>query len=485
MPRRTVGPPERGSAPGGGLDLLRVPVLGALLRRRRVGQFALLAVAAVLVIHGFLGPQLAPKNLATLAVWVHYRGLLVLALLVVGNVFCTACPIMLARDGLRRFVTPRFAWPRALRGKTPAVLLLVGVLFGYELWDWWGSPAATAGLIVGYFAAALLVDGLFTGASFCKSVCPIGQFNFAGSALSPFEVRAKDAAVCDGCSGHECLTGAPATPSAPAARGCEMGLFVPSKAGNMDCTFCMDCVRACPEDNVALASRAPGVELSEDVSGSGVGRLSGRRDLSLLALVFVFGALANAFGMVSPVYALQRTIAYALGTTSEAAVLGVLFTSLLVVEPVLLLGVAAWASRRAMPGRPSLTSVAARFVHGLVPLGVGVWAAHYGFHFLTGLWTIVPVAQSAAADTGFAFLGEPTWGLGGLTERAVQPIETGLLLLGWLGSLMVLHRIGTREAPGAARAATLPWAVLATLLFAAALWLMAQPMEMRGTFLDG
>jgi hypothetical protein len=30
-----------------------------------------------------------------------------------------------------------------------------------------------------------------------------------------------------------------------------------------------------------------------------------------------------------------------------------------------------------------------------------------------------------------------------------------------------------------------PWAVLLALLFAAAIWLMGQPMEMRGTFLMG
>ena len=31
-------------------------------------------------------------------------------------------------------------------------------------------------------------------------------------------------------------------------RGCELALVQPRKVGNMDCTFCMDCVRACPHD---------------------------------------------------------------------------------------------------------------------------------------------------------------------------------------------------------------------------------------------
>ena len=48
----------------------------------------------------------------------------------------------------------------------------------------------------------------------------------------------------------------------------------------------------------------------------------------MLAALFTFGALLNAFGMVSPVYALQDWLAGALGTTSEGAVLGTLFTAL-------------------------------------------------------------------------------------------------------------------------------------------------------------
>lgn len=469
-------------------DLLRTPVIGALLRRRRLWQVALLVLSALLVLHGLLGPQLAPKNLSTLLVWVHYRGMLLVALLLLGNLMCLACPMMLVRDGARKLVRPFLSWPRALRGKRVGIAALVAVLFCYELFDWWGSPWATAWLILGYFAAAVLVDVVFRGASFCKSVCPIGQFNFVASALSPFEVRARDTAVCDGCRGHECITGtSPAPASTPqiAGRGCELGLFVPEKVGNMDCTLCLDCVRACPEDNVVLASQLPGAELFEARSSAGVGRRGERGDLALLALVFTFGALLNAFGMVSPVYALQRSIAEALGTSSEAAVLGILFVALLVVEPVLLLGAAAALCRRALPERRSLVDVVVRFAHGLVPLGVGVWAAHYGFHFLTGLWTFVPVAQKTVAELGVALLGEPKWGVGGLSESIVQPIELGLLLLGTAGSMLVCWRIAQREAPARPLAAFAPWGTLVVLLLVAAIWLLAQPMEMRGTFLGG
>ena len=38
----------------------------------------------------------------------------------------------------------------------------------------------------------------------------------------------------------------------------------------------------------------------------------------------------------------------------------------------------------------ALVPLAARYSYALVPLGLGMWLAHYGFHFFTGILTIVP-----------------------------------------------------------------------------------------------
>ena len=85
------------------MDILRWPIAGAFLRwrhSRSLAQSLLLVVAAVLVVHGLRGPQFGPANLATVATWNHYRGLLVLTLLAAGNLFCFGCPMILVRDGL-------------------------------------------------------------------------------------------------------------------------------------------------------------------------------------------------------------------------------------------------------------------------------------------------------------------------------------------------------------------------------------------------
>jgi len=472
----------------GGRDILNVPVLGGFLRWRHARltlQLVLGSLALIVVLHGFLGPDLAPKNLATLLTWVHYRGLLVVTLLAVGNLFCMGCPLLLPRELARRFFRPTRRFPRVLRRKWVAVVAFVGVLFAYEAWDLWGDPRWTAALIVAFLGAALAIDASYRGAPFCKYVCPIGQFNFLTSMLSPFEVRAKDSATCAGCSTKDCIRGArePERRDHVTQRGCELALFLPRKTGNLDCTFCLDCIHACPHDNVAIATRVPGEELMVDSVRSGIGRLTRRLDLGVLVVLFAFGALLNAFGMVPPVYALQREIASALGTDSPALVLGVLFVVSLVVLPAVALSLTAWAALRSFRAQHVMPHLR-RMVWSLVPLGVGVWTAHYLFHFLTGLWTFIPVAQSAAADLGHSFLGEPNWGRGGLHARLVQPIELGFLVLGLVGSLAVAAQLARADVgESKARTAFAPWAILHATLFAAAVWLLQQPMEMRGTFL--
>src|SRR5262245_10324317 len=164
-------------------------------------------MAAAVVLHGLLGPQLAPRNLATVLTSIHWRGLLIVALLAAGNLFCTGCPMMLARDVGRRFYHPALRWPRWLRGKWIAIALLVLVLFAYELFDLWSLPRATAWLVLGYFALALVIDVLFAGATFCKHLCPIGQFNFTASAMSPTELTVSNVATCRTCRTADCIKG--------------------------------------------------------------------------------------------------------------------------------------------------------------------------------------------------------------------------------------------------------------------------------------
>jgi ferredoxin len=471
-------------------DLLRTPILGKVLSHRQsrlLLQIPLLLLSVAMVLHGLLGPTLAPKNLATTLSWVHFRGVLVLLMLIAGNFFCFACPFMLARQMARRFFRPKRNWPRILRSKWLSLALFVLVLFTYELFDLWSSPWWTAWLIIAYFVGALLVDCVFKHASFCKYVCPIGQFNYVASTISPLEVKVRDQSACIDCRTKDCIRGRRDSHRSLhiIQRGCELGLFQPAKIGNMDCTFCLDCVYACPHDNVGIISRMPASELMTDPPRSGVGYFSRRKDLSALVTVFTFGALLNAFGMVSPVYALQRWLAGLLHLQREAPGLGLIFVFFLVVEPLLLIGLAAWLSKKWGGAQEAIIPLTMRYSYGLVPLGFAVWLSHYSFHFLTGIFTFIPVMQSALASIGLPILGEPYWTLVGIPQSAAYPLELGFLGLGLIGSLLVSYRLTDESSAQRTGLAFAPWAGLCVLLWVAAMWLMSQPMEMRGNFMGG
>jgi ferredoxin len=482
-----ISPTVPTSAAPEGTDVLRWPVIGSFLRWRHARtslQLVLLAVAAVIVIHGFVGPDIASANLATVLTWVHYRGLLVIALLAAGNFFCTGCPIVRTRDWARRLHAPSLHWPSRLRGKWIAAGLFAAVLFAYELFDLWALPGGTAYLVLGYFVAAIGIDTVFIGASFCKHVCPIGQFNFVASTVSPLELRIRDAGTCASCSTADCIKGRRSVeaPMRVLQRGCELGLFLPAKVGNIDCTFCLDCVQACPHDNVALASRAPGLELVETARRSGIGRLTDRPDIALLVVLFVFGAMMNAFAMTQPVYRVEGWLTALTGGASEAVVLGILFVFGLGLMPAVLLGAAAAGTGAFVaPQRQPVFATAVRYVFALVPFGLGVWLAHYGFHLLTGALVVVPVTQSAALDLlGWPALGEPLWRLAGMRPGSVFPIQLGFMLLGTAGSLGLVHLISLQDYPERPARASAPWVAILALLAAAAVWVLLQPMEMRG-----
>jgi ferredoxin len=449
-------------------------------------QAVLVLIAGFIIFDGLIGPQQAPKNLATVSAWVHYRGFAVLALLVIGNLFCMACPFMLPRE-IGRWLGAKLELqsqvPRRFRNKWLAAILLILFFFWYEWFDLWASPWLTAWIVLGYFLAAFVVDTFFQGAAFCKYICPLGQFNFFGSLVSPAEIKIRDAQTCASCQTKDCIAGNRRT----GQRGCELWLFQEKKAGNMDCTFCLDCVYACPHDNIGFIARVPTSELWTDPRRAGLGRFSRRWDLVALIVVLIFGAYLNAFGMITPVYALQQAISTWLNTGAEWPSLLIIFGVGFLILPALLLMFTAFFSRL-LSGRPeSLSLIIRRFTYGLTPLAFGMWLSHYAFHFLTGALTLIPVVQSFLNDSGLN-VGDPWWHLGPVTPvEWLFPIQTIFLYLGLFGSLVVGFQIAIDhyKVRHIALRAFLPWGILCLLMLLAAFWIMLQPMEMRGTIFQG
>lgn len=474
-----------------GFDALRIPLIGQFVKSRHARlamQAPMFLLAVILIADGLRGPQVAPMNLAGVLPWIHWRGLLILSLLALGNVFCMACPFMLPRTVARRWIAARWNWPRRLRSKWIAVGLLGLFLWAYEAFSLWDSPWWTAWIAIGYFVAAAAIDGLFRGAAFCKYVCPIGQFNFVQSLMSPLEIKVREPARCASCATKECIRGG-IDAGGRKVSGCELNLFQPRKSSNMDCTFCTDCIRSCPHDNIGILIAPPGKELWHDPLRSGIGRFGRRTDIAALVLILVFGAFANAAGMVGPVVEWEQELQTKLQLASPLAIVSGFYLLTIVALPLLLVASAAAIGRRFGELDYGLLRTATRYSFALVPLGFSMWLAHYSFHLFSSYDTVIPATQRFAADMGLSLLGSPRWSCSccrpvsdWLPRLEILFLDCGLLL-----SLYTAFRIARSRTSrmSSAVAASLPWALLIGLLFAAGVWIVLQPMQMRGMMPGG
>ncbi len=486
-----------------GFDLLRLPLLRRLARfkyARLMLQLPLLLLALFVILDGLTGRQVAPRNVATTAVWLHYRGLVVIALAIFGNAFCAACPLMLTRGPsrwLKRLLPRTFAWPKALRNKWFVILLLVPYFVSYEVFDLWASPWLTAWLAIGYFGAALAVDTLFPAGTFCRFVCPLGNFNFTLATVSPTQIVAVDPDVCRSCEHKPCLHGrethvtSPRTGEAafiPLAEitnpngtgyfpGCETDLFVPTITSNMDCTYCFNCVRACPYDNVALSVRAPGREL-----GRAPWARRGRTAALALGVLLAYWGVMNALAMITPFYDLVGRLAAFLGTRNEALLLSVMYAAVTLTGAVTTLA-SSWLADRAGGKRSTPLQAFRRWGYVVVALGFSFWAAHYLFHFLTGALAIVPVFEHFFEYRGW--LLDPNWRLAQMVPtRWLFPIQAFVSATYTAVALFVAARIALRDF-GQRKWVLALWPMMLYVLLFTALQLiiLAQPMEMRGTVL--
>ncbi len=465
------------------LDVLRMSVAGRFLRSRygrQLLQAGSLVIAVMVILHGLFGHQMGSMNLAGVVVWNVVRALGVLVLIFAGNLFCMACPFMLPRELGHRLGLAKLHWPPWLRVKWIAAALMVVFFWSYERYALWDNPARTAWLLIAYFAAAFLIDTFFRGASFCRYVCPIGQFNFLGSLLSPTELNVRSHSTCASCATRDCIKGN------AQQRGCEYDLYLPQKQGNINCTLCMDCVKACPHDNIGLFARPVARDILSDPLRSSVRRLSGRVDIAVVALVLVFSSFANAAAMVAPGSALLSWLG------RRAPVLDSAGGSIAAVFAIAVLLIAVvWIVARAMRwagAQLSTKRIFCRFSLALLPLGMGMWAAHLLFHLLTSAPALWPVTQQAAHDFGLGLLGSPQWMISspfsgnGLLQLQLCFLDAGLLLtlyLGWRIAGQVSRGIGR------ATAVLLPWAVSVSILYALGIWLLTEPMQMHGAIMMG
>lgn len=450
-------------------DLMRLPMVRWMLVSRwpqLVIRAVLLGMFVFVILAGWFGTPVGSRNFGIIGVWIAWWALLILlAVPLMGRGWCNICPIPMPGEwlqngavlgppeaGVRRSQGRR--WPRALRGtwlQSGAFVLLA--LFSAVVLT---QPRVTAVLLALLLLVAIGTSLLFERRSFCRHLCPVGGFIGLYSQLSPVEVRVKDTAICARHTEKTCYLGS------RDGYGCPWNVFPGGMVKNTYCGMCMECLRTCPLDNIAVNLRRCGADLAEP---------RGRKlDEAFKALIMVASAIVYSAVMLGP-WSWLKTAAYSIGSTRW---LGYALLFLLVTLGVVpgLFYLATWSGKMLSGSVLTVRQSFVRFAYSLVPLGLAAWIG-FSLSFVFANWSYVWPVLSDPMGWG--------WNLFGTSDVQWTPYFTGVLpllqvlvLLGglaWAGT--VTRRLATEG--GSSRQAVqeaLPVMLFHFLVTVGMLWLL-------------
>jgi hypothetical protein len=158
---------------------------------------------------------------------------------------------------------------------------------------------------------------------------------------------------------------------------------------------------------------------------------------------------------------------------------------MVLIPGLLVLGAGA-ASRKSGKISVPLAQLISDFAMTLVPLGFGVWIAHLVFHLFTGSHTPIPVIQRVASSLNMPVFGKPDWAIHSWAFPQLLDFEIVILEVGLLGSLYAAWQVARRYGIATGRSWLIfaPWSLLDLLFFVVAIWIVFQPMDMRGTMMS-
>jgi len=472
--RRT--PAAAGQSPR--LDLAGFPALGRLFRWPPLLFLVRLPLAVLFVgviLAGLLGEQSPGRNLATITVWTVWWAALPFLALAFGKLWCAVCPWQALADWAVRLrlwratdrpVTFGLAIPPWLRSLWPAIVLFL-VLTWLELgYGVTLSPRATAYLGLAMLFLSLYAGLIFARGAFCRYGCLVGAITGIYATFAPVELRGRDRAICRGCSGRDCFYGN------SLGNPCPTSQYLGGMDRSSSCLLCLECVRSCPEDNVAVSLRPIASELAA-LPRAG-------RDEAWLALMLV--GLTTFHGFVMTPWWGQMA-----GAVEARAGLGPIATFTILMAAAVALPIAAYAGVAALARRwggagadVSRAAPFIQFAYALLPVAFFYHLAHNSGHLFLEGGALVP-ALSDPLGWGWNLFGTADVLPGPLLAGpGLLVLQVACLVLGQAYAGLVAVRVSRRLFRGGHPVrALVPVLAFSLILSAVNLWLLGQPMEMR------
>jgi polyferredoxin len=441
-------PAASGAEPGFRIDLFKkVPLLKRLVKMRAFQFLIILPNAAfflLFILAGIFGTPVGNRNIIIVFIWILWWFALIAVMVpFASRVWCTMCPLPFLGEWAQRLalVKVRPGKTAGLKNKMYGLnkrwpkkfshiwLQHIGFLalctFSAMLVT---RPIVTAGVLLGLVVLAIVLGLLYRQRTFCMYICPVSGFLSLYSMSSMIELRNKDGEVCKKCKTKACRMGN------EDGWACPWFLYMGRLDRNNYCGLCMECVKACPNDNIAMNARP----FAADTRIKGYDEAW--KGFIMLALAMAYSViLLGPFGTVKDWANVTETGQW----RGFLIYTGILWCSALVVVPAVFYGftrLAKWSA-----GNPDVKTkqVFLGYSFVLVPLGLLAWIAFsFPLLFVNGSYIL------AVASDPFGW----GWDLFGTAHTPWTPvipeylvyIQIPLLALGLYFALRRGYKIGLR-----------------------------------------
>ena len=391
------------------IELTRSPFIKNALKNRypQLAVFIVMLIGYIFaILAGLIGTPVGSHNFSIVFVWIAWWAILILvAVPFFGRGWCAVCPIPLPGEWLQRgaVLNPPDKRPKWLNLRVPKMFrniwlqnisFLLLALFSSVLLT---TPNITGIVLAAMLFAAIGLSTVFERRAFCRYLCPVGGFIGLYSQTAPIELRVKDKQVCVKCEGKPCYNGS------QAGYGCPWDVFPGGLTKNTYCGLCMECIRTCPHDNIAINLRPFSADLAKP---------STRMDEAFKAFIMLGSAMIYAGVLLGP-WGAFKDAAYNVGSSAWFAYAIIFLAIIFVILPgFFTLGILQTKSN--LPLKQRFASLAT----ALIPLGLMFWVA-FSLSFVLTNASYILAALSDPLGLG--------WDLLGTASVAWQPMLTSIL----------------------------------------------------------
>lgn len=439
------------------IELTRIPFIKNALKSRypQLAVFIVMLIGYIFaILAGLIGTPVGSHNFSIVFVWIAWWAILILvAVPFLGRGWCAVCPIPLPGEWLQRgaILNPPDKRPKWLNLRVPKMFrniwlqnisFLLLALFSSILLT---TPNITGIVLAAMLFAAIGLSTVFERRAFCRYLCPVGGFIGLYSQTAPIELRIKDKQICVKCEGKPCYNGS------TNGYGCPWDVFPGGLTKNTYCGLCMECIRTCPHDNIAVNLRPFSADLAKP---------STRMDEAFKAFIMLGSAMIYAGVLLGP-WGMFKDAAYNVGS-SAWFVYAVIFLAIIFVILPGLFTLGILNTKNVLPLKQRFASLST----ALIPLGLMFWVA-FSLSFVLTNASYIIAALSDPLGLG--------WNLFGTANTAWQPMLTTILApaqtLALVGGLIWSARTA-QKAANEVKVSSIPVIVYSLIVTSIMLWLL-------------